>query len=190
MSEQDPASTLYPAESEDPLAVLSAPLDDGSAFTAVMSRRPRVRLPSLTMALGVVVVASAGFLAGALVNKHLGTSSTSGGGGAFRQFAAARATGGTSGGTGAGTRTGTGLFAGAAGGTLGVIKLIDGSTVYVQTTAGDIVQVKTSTATKVTVSETVPVKNLTPGETVIVQGSKNSSGAIAATSINQTSLGG
>jgi hypothetical protein len=60
----------------------------------------------------------------------------------------------------------------------------------VQTTAGDIVQVATSTGTKVTVSSTVPVKDLRPGETVIVEGSKNSSGAIAATSISQTSLGG
>jgi hypothetical protein len=60
----------------------------------------------------------------------------------------------------------------------------------VQTTAGDIVQVATSAGTKVTVSSTVPVKDLQPGETVIVQGSKNSSGAIAATSISQTSLGG
>ena len=59
-----------------------------------------------------------------------------------------------------------------------------------QTTAGDIVQVATSAGTRVTVSSTVPVKDLQPGETVIVQGSKNSSGAIAATSISQTSLGG
>ena len=74
--------------------------------------------------------------------------------------------------------------------TIGTIKLIDGATVYVQTTAGDIVQVATSAGTKVTVSSAVPVKDLQPGETVIVEGSKNSSGAIAATSISQTSLGG
>ena len=74
--------------------------------------------------------------------------------------------------------------------TIGTIKLIDGAIVYVQNAAGDIVQVATSAGTKVTVSSTVPVKDLQPGETVIVLGSKNSSGAVAATSISQTSLGG
>ena len=41
-----------------------------------------------------------------------------------------------------------------------------------------------------TVSTSVPVKDLQPGETVIVQGSKNASGGVTATSISQTSLGG
>jgi hypothetical protein len=59
----------------------------------------------------------------------------------------------------------------------------------VTTSAGDIVQVVTSSGTKVTVSSTVPVKDLQPGETVIVEGSKNSSGGVSATSISQTSLG-
>ncbi len=41
-----------------------------------------------------------------------------------------------------------------------------------------------------TVSSTVPVKDLKPGETVIVEGSKNSSGGVTATSISQASVGG
>ena len=184
---------------DDLLDVLSSPLDDDDAeLTAVLTRRPRAKLPSLTLALAAIVVASAGFLGGAMVGKHYG-SSGSGNLAAFRGLAArasASASGGT-GGTGAGTGSGTGSGFGGRGGlfgggnaTVGTIKLIDGRTVYVQTTAGDIVQVATSAGTKVTVSSTVPVKDLQPGETVIVQGSKNSSGAIAATSISQTSLGG
>jgi hypothetical protein len=174
------------------LDVLSEPLADDGDFNAVLTRRPRAKLPSLTLILAVIAVASAGFLGGTLVGKHYGSSGSGGAASAFSRFAAARASasGGT-GGTGA-ARTGTGFGGGLFGSgnaTIGTIKLIDGSTVYVQTTAGDIVQVATSTGTKVTVSTTVPVKDLQPGETVIVQGSKKSSGAIAATSISQTSLG-
>ena len=191
MSESGPQDLDDGSDVGDLLDVLSSPLDDDDAeLTAVLTRRPRAKLPSLTLILAAVVVASAGFLGGALVGKHYG-SSGSGNLAAFRGLAA-RATASASGGTGA--RSG---FAGGGGGlfgggnaTVGTIKLVDGATVYVQTAAGDIVQVATSAGTKVTVSTTVPVKDLRPGETVIVQGSKNSSGAIAATSISQTSFGG
>jgi len=179
---------------DDLLDVLSSPLDDGDDLTAVLTRRPRAKLPSLTLVLAAIVVASAGFLGGALVGKHYGSSSSGNLAAAFGRLAArasATASGGT-GGTGSGAGAGLGGRGGLFGGgnaTIGTIKLIDGGTVYVQTAAGDIVQVATSAGTRVTVSSTVPVKDLQPGETVIVEGSKNSSGAIAATSISQTSLG-
>ena len=187
----------------DLLDLLSSPLDDGDDLTVVLTRRPRAKLPSLTLVLAAVVVASAGFLGGALVGKHYGSSSSGNLAAAFSRLAGARASatasaGSGSGGTGSGTGSGSGFgFGGGRGGafgagsaTIGTIKLIDGRTVYVQTTAGDIVQVATSAGTKVTISSAVPVKDLQPGETVIVEGSKNSSGAIAATSISQASLGG
>jgi hypothetical protein len=176
----------------DLLDLLSSPLDDGDDLTAVLTRRPRAKLPSLTLILAAIVVASVGFLGGAMVGKHYGSSGSGNLAAAFSRFAGARASASASasGGTGSGSGFGGrgGLFGGG-NATVGTIKLIDGATVYVQTTAGDIVQVATSAGTKVTVSSTVPVKDLQPGETVIVEGSKNSSGAIAATSISQTTLG-
>jgi len=182
---------------DDLLDVLSSPIDDDDAeLTAVLTRRPRAKLPSLTLVLAAIVVASAGFLGGALVGKHYGSSSSGSLAAEFSRLAGARASASASASPGSSAGSGSG-FAGRGGGlfgggnaTVGSIKLIDGNTVYVQTTAGDIVQVTTSAGTKVTVSSTVPVKDLRPGETVIVEGSKNSSGAIAATSISQTSLGG
>jgi hypothetical protein len=201
------AGTEEPGNGQDTdglLDVLSRPLDNGDGLTAVLARRPRAKLPSLTVVLVVVVVASAGFIGGILVGKHYGSSGSL----ASRLGAFAAAEASPSAGTGSGSRTGLGGagggFGGARGGlsgtggtggfaegnaTVGTIKLIDGSTVYVQTSAGDIVQVSTSSGTKVTVSSTVPVKDLQPGETVIVEGSKNSSGGVSATSISQTSLG-
>ena len=188
--------------------VLSSPLDNGDGLTAVLNRRPRAKLPSLTVVLVVVAVASAGFIGGIMVGKHYGSSGSLAS--RFGAFAAAGAS--PSAGTGSGARTGLGGagggfggagggfgaagagggFGGAGGGaggnaTVGTIKLVDGSPVYVQTSAGGIVQVSTSAGTKVTVSSTVPVKNLEPGETVIVEGSKNTSGGVTATSISQTS---
>ena len=61
---------------------------------------------------------------------------------------------------------------------------------YVETESGSIVQVTTSAATKVTASTPVPLKDLTPGETVIIEGTTKANGSVAATSISQTSLGG
>jgi hypothetical protein len=174
----------------DLLDLLSSPIDDGDDLTAVLTRRPRARLPSLTLVLAAVVVASAGFLGGALVGKHYGSSGAGSAAAAFARFAGAGARASAS--PGASSRSGFpagGSPFGGGNATIGTIKLVDNGTVYVQTTTGDVVQVTTSAGTKVTVSSTVPVKDLQPGETVIVEGSKNSSGAIAATSISQTSLG-
>jgi hypothetical protein len=176
--------------STDLLAVLSVPAtaDD---LTPVLSRRPRAKLPSLTMTLCVLVIAAAGFFGGAEVGKH-DSGSGAGGLAAFRGAAASAAAGRT--GTG---RTGTGGFGGfGAGGTggsaagadtIGTVKLVQGNIVYVETTAGSIVQVAVSSGTKITVSSSGTVKDLQPGQSVIVAGAKSSSGGVNATTITQGS---
>ena len=172
----------------DPMDLLSTPLSDGD-LTVALARRPRVHLPSLTLTLTMVVVAGLGVLGGIFLGEHYGSSGGSGAA-AFRGFAgagAAPSAGSTSSSSGFAGRAGA-LFGG--GGTFGTIKLVDGNIVYVQTAAGDIVQVSTSAATKVTISSSAPVKDLLPGETVIVEGTKKANGSIAATSISQNSLGG
>lgn len=169
-----------PLDGDDDLDVLSNPLGNDDDLAAVLTRRPRAKLPSLTLVLAALVMASAGFLGGIVVGKHYGSSGSSSAASAFRRFAAGASA--TAGGGGGG-----GFAAGNA--TIGTIKLIDGSTVYVQTSGGNIVQVATSAGTKVTASSTVRVKDLQPGETVIVEGSKNSTGGVTAASISQTSLG-
>ncbi len=179
-----------PLDDGDDLDMLPGPLDDDDELNAVLTRRPRAKLPSLTLVLAALVVASAGFLGGIVVGKHYGSSGSGSPASAFSRFAAgASATARTGSGAGLGGRaSGGGEFA-AGNATIGTIKLIDGGTVYVQNPGGDIVQVSTSPGTKVTASSTVRVKDLQPGETVIVEGSKNSTGGVTATSISQTSLG-
>ena len=64
------------------------------------------------------------------------------------------------------------------------MKLVDGTNVYVQDTAGDDIKVTTSPSTQVTVSHPGKVSDLAPGSTVIVQGTASSDGtSVAATSI-------
>ncbi len=173
----------------DDLDMLPGPFDDDDELNAVLTRRPRAKLPSLTLVLAALVVASAGFLGGIVVGKHYGSSGSGSPASAFSRFAAgASATARTGAGPGAGLGGRGGGFA-AGNATIGTIKLIDGGTVYVQTSGGDIVQVSTSAGTKVTASSTVPIKDLQPGQTVIVEGAKNSRGGVTATSISQTSLG-
>ncbi len=178
-----------PLDDGDDLDMLPGPLDDDDELNAVLTRRPRAKLPSLTLVLAALVVASAGFLGGIVVGKHYGSSGSGSPASAFSRFAAgASATARTGAGPGAGLGGRGGGFA-AGNATIGTIKLIDGGTVYVQTSGGDIVQVSTSAGTKVTASSTVPIKDLQPGQTVIVEGAKNSRGGVTATSISQTSLG-
>jgi hypothetical protein len=182
----------------DPMELLSTPLSDGD-LTVALARRPKLQLPSLTLTLAMVVVAGLGCLGGIFLGEHFGGSSSPAAS-AFSRFAAAAGASSSAGGTGASgtggssstgfTGRGGGLFGGSGGATLGTIKLVDGNIVYVQTAAGDIVQVSTSSSTKVTISSSAPVKDLTPGETVIVEGNKNANGSIAATSISQSSFGG
>ena len=187
----------------DPLSLLSEPAASDD-LTPALARRPRVRLPSLTMFLIAAVIAGGGFYAGALVGKHNAGTGTSGFAAAFRNAAAGTSTTGTRTGrtgTGAGGFGGFGGFGGGTGGTtggtggtgaagadtIGTIELVEGNVVYVKTEAGATVQVKVSNATKISISSTGTVKNLTPGQTVIVGGAAGSGGTVSATSIAQSS---
>src|SRR5271156_7147973 len=87
--EQEPGLEGEPGVG-DLLGLLSRPLDDDD-LTAVLTRRPRAKLPSMTLALAAIVVLSAGFLVGAMVGKHYGNSGSSNLAAEFRGLAATRA---------------------------------------------------------------------------------------------------
>jgi hypothetical protein len=145
------------------------------------------------MALVAAALTGAGFLGGVLLEKHQAGSGSS------SPLASVLASGGLpnlggglpnlggSGGTTGGGSAG-GLTFGR--GTIGTVKLVDGNTIYVQGFTGSITKVTTTPATKFQVSAPGTIKDLRPGETLMIQGPKHGSGTVAATSVSESGLGG
>lgn len=166
--------------------------DDGLAAD-LAAAAPRRWWNRATLWLGAAVLLVGGFAAGAQTQKSYGSTadagvSTRGGAGqggirggfpsgglptAFRGGAQ-----GTSGG-----QNGAGVPGGSGGGTTGTVKLVDGSTVYVQTASGDVVTVRTGARTAVRIAKQGALKDLTAGDTVTVEGSTSDDGTVTATTV-------
>jgi hypothetical protein len=152
--------------------------------------RPRRKLVTpVTAALAAVLVAAAGFIGGVKVQKHQDAGSASSG--TPSAFTAGNASG-AAGGAG-GTRGG---FPGRGGGgqaqgnaTVGSVTNKHGSTLYVKDGDGNTVRVKTTSHSKINRTASTTSGAIHPGDTVIVQGTKSSSGTIKATQVNATAAG-
>jgi hypothetical protein len=150
-------------------------------------RKTRITTPA-TRALLVLIVLSVGFLGGALVDRWQRPSSSASSSVAalISRFGAGRTGRGGSGGSGAAGGGAAALFGGgtAGGATGGTVKLVEGTKVYIQDTAGDDIVVDTNPSTAVTISKPGKIADLAPGASVIVLGKASSDGtSIAATSI-------
>lgn len=175
---------LEPADLEEPLAVRPP----------VESARSRRRISGLRIALLVALGVGAGFVVGVQLQKNQAPASVSTASGASG-FAARAGFGGAAGAGATGARTATGGGGGAAGGgagagsTIGQVKLIDGTNVYVTDTSGNVVKVATTGST---ISKSAPatVTDLAIGDTVIVRGATGSDGTVAATTITDSGAGG
>jgi hypothetical protein len=145
----------------------------------------------VTVGLASLVLIVAGFIGGVLVQKNFGTSSNStGGAAAFNPAAlASRAAAGGFGNRGNGGTGGTGTGGTGTGGaaTAGTVTLVDGSTVYVTTSTGDVVIVHTDANTAVQSQQTEAVKDIKVGATVTVTGTTASDGSVTATRITAQS---
>ena len=98
------------------------------------------------------------------------------------------AAGGGAGGAGGAVRGG---FAGPGGpqgnATVGSVANKRGSTLYVKDSDGNTIRVKTTSHSKINRTATATAGAIHPGDTVVVQGTKSSSGTVTATQINATS---
>jgi hypothetical protein len=149
-------------------------------------RRTRITTPATRALLALVVVAGA-VLGGALLDRWLRPSSSNSTSG-FAAVAAQLRRGGAggSGAAGGGAAGGGAAGFGAGGATIGTVKLIDGTNVYVQDLQGNTIKVTTQPSTAVSVTKTGKTSQLAPGSTVIVQGKQSADGtSVAATSITQ-----
>lgn len=164
---------------------------------AELAAPPRAKLPRVTLLLAAGVLLAGGFFAGVKVDRwQNGTGGETARGtaaGAGRQNAAGQGqtAGNTAGGT-AGTAAGQGgtrANAAGAGATVGTVKLVDGSTVYVTDASGTIVKVTTNADTKIQVSQAGKPADLKPGDTVVVRGAAGADGTVAASTVTQGQAG-
>lgn len=77
----------------------------------------------------------------------------------------------------------TGAAAGGSGGTSGTVKLVDGSTIYVETADGTVITVKTGKQTSVRTSKPAKLGDLKAGAKVTVQGTAAGEDTVTATSV-------
>jgi hypothetical protein len=66
------------------------------------------------------------------------------------------------------------------------VKLVDGTNVYIQDASGNVVKVSTSADSAITVTKRGTAADLKAGDTVVVQGTADGDGNIAATAITST----
>ena len=133
-----------------------------------LPRRPRRKLVTpLTATLAAVLIAALGFIGGVQVQKS-SADTPSGGGGGFARGGGFSTTGGSS------------------DATVGTVANVDGKTLYVTDSSGATIRVKTSTNSKIARTAVAKVGAVHPGDTVIVQGTKASSGTVKATSVTAT----
>jgi hypothetical protein len=153
-----------------------------------------------TVVLAAVVLLVGGFVGGLQAQKNWGTTATTAGNGGNQNRAGYGGTGragyGNFGGglfpggaaqggaaQGGVAPGGTGTAAAAAAATTGTVKLVDGSTIYVQTADGNVVTIKTDGKTTVSAASKSTVKSVKAGQSITVEGSTASDGTVTATSV-------
>jgi hypothetical protein len=175
----------------DDTAVLTAVPADSSeddGFAAELAQAaPKRWWNKGTVALGAAVLLVGGFAGGLQAQKQWGPSTTAPGGGnraAAGGFPGGqnRAGYGAAGvpGFGGGNAAPTGT---AATDTTGTVKLVDGTTIYVQKADGTVVTVKTGGTTKVSTSKAGKLSDVKAGQSVTVQGATGSDGTVTATTV-------
>jgi Domain of unknown function (DUF5666) len=162
--------------------------------------RPRRQWFNRWTAAGLALLLGAiGFYVGVRVEKNQLSNSTTTSAFSSALGGAASRTGGTGaasrtgGAGGAGTLRslfGGGGFTGAGGAsaTAGTVSSVNGDSLYITESSGNMVKVTVSSATKVTKSQTVGKDAVRPGDTVVVTGAKNSDGSVSAATVSDTGV--
>jgi hypothetical protein len=140
-----------------------------------LPERPRRKLVTpVRAALAAGLIAAAGFIGGVEVQKAQGGSSSSG---ARAGFPGGGASGAPPAGFGGQQQSNA---------TVGSVKSKDGKTLYVTDSNGNTIKVETTSNSKITRSATASSGAIHPGDSVVIQGSKSSSGVVTATQITAT----
>jgi len=160
------------------------PFDDDLA-DQLEQRAPRFKPNRLTLVLAGGLLIVVGFVGGSLSQKQWGGGSST----STNPFAAAGARTGASAFPGGGASGAPGGFGGqatsAASSITGTVKLVDGTTVYIVTSDGRVITVKTSGSTSVQVAEKGSLSDLTAGSTVTISGQTGTDGTVTASTITK-----
>jgi hypothetical protein len=208
-----PGPAAVGSGAHEPVSVGSGPFEPEPVADAwdeydELPPRPRRHLlgaggnPRQLTLVGVLLIAC-GFIGGVLVEKGQTSSTASGSAAAglasrFTALRAGASGASTTAGSGAGAATagtGTGGFGhllgggAGAGATVGEVAYVKGDTLYVTDAEGNTVRVTTSAAASVTKTVKASVHGIHPGETVVVRGTKESSGAISAETVSVSAAG-
>lgn len=145
--------------------------------------RPRRRwLNRRSAALAAVITCAAGFYGGVRVEKSQLSSTATPAAGTVAAGAGAA-------GAGAGARAGFAGGAAAGGGnaSFGTVSSVNGNTIYLTDSSGNTVKVTLSSdATEITKNQSVSKTSIRPGDAVVIQSAKSSSGTITATSVTDS----
>ncbi|MBM2622587.1 hypothetical protein JIG36_44500 [Actinoplanes sp. LDG1-06] len=160
--------------------------DDGLAAELARAA-PRRWWNKGTVVLGAIVLLVGGFAGGLQAQKQWGTADTPAGAGA-RAFGGGgqnRAGYGAAGGMPnfGGQAPGAATTSAAAAATTGKVKLVNGTTIYVETSDGSVVTVKTDGKTSVSTATKGKVSDVKAGQSVTIQGSTGADGTVTATSV-------
>ena len=144
------------------------------------SPRKGIRMSVPTFALLGLLIAAGGIWGGAALQRSHGVSSaTSSTASSFASLFGGRGASG-------GGLSGAGSFGAA---TSGTVTGVEGSTLYVTDSSGTLVKVSVGPSTTVNRNAKSSLGSLQVGDTVVVQGSKSSSGSVSATSVAATAAG-
>jgi hypothetical protein len=140
-----------------------------------------IRLAWPLAVLFVLLIAGGGIWGGAALQRSQGTSTgTNSIASAFAsRFAGTRGTG----------ATGARGFGGTTSAATGTVTEVKGTTLYVTNASGNLVEVTLTPSTTVTRNAKTTLSGLTPGDTVVVQGTTAKNGTVTAASVAATAQG-
>jgi hypothetical protein len=160
----------------EPYDELSEPSGNDDIFEELAKAQPRHWRTRTTATLAMLVLLVGGFLAGSQVEKHWGASATTAAGPNVATFPRPNFSG---------NPQGASAGPAASGAITGTVKLVDGDTVYITTSDGQTIVVKTSASTVVRTTKGGSLSDLTSGSTVSIEGQTGSDGSVTATTITR-----
>ena len=158
-------------------------------LATLLARREHARPNRVTWVLVTLLLLGAGFVGGAFAYKTWGPSASIGMPSFAGGLPAMAGAGSTSSGTGPSTTgTGTGFPGAPADLTIGTVKLVDRTNLYVTTTSGETVKVLVPDSASVTAEQEIALADLAAGSTVIIRGATADDGTVTATSVSEGSI--